>query len=55
LLTRAAQKSLPEAAKFESKEPSRYKVGSLGWVTVKLGPGEPPPLDLLERWIDESY
>jgi hypothetical protein len=30
-------------------------VGSLGWVTVKLGPGEPPPHDHFKRWIDKSY
>ncbi len=47
--------SLTEAAKLASKEPGRYEVGSLGWVKVSFSPHESPPLDLLQRWIDESY
>jgi hypothetical protein len=49
------RESIAEATKLASKEPSRYEVGSLGWVKVKLSAGEPPPLDLLEKWLDESY
>ena len=45
--------SLPEATRLASKEPGRYKVGGSGWVTVTLA--EPVPLDVLKRWIDESY
>src|SRR5713226_561020 len=41
------QESIAEATKLASKEPSRYEVGSLGWVKVKLSSGELPPLDLL--------
>jgi predicted DNA-binding protein (MmcQ/YjbR family) len=46
--------SLEEATRLASREPERYRPGSKGWVQVTLGPGE-PPLDLLQRWIDESY
>ncbi|MCI0541447.1 MAG: MmcQ/YjbR family DNA-binding protein [Verrucomicrobiales bacterium] len=46
--------SLAEATRLASKEPSRYQAGSVGWVTVKIGHDE-PPLELLEKWIDESY
>lgn len=46
--------SLTEAARLAAKEPERYKVGAHGWVWVALGAGA-PPLELLERWIDESY
>lgn len=47
--------SLGEAAKLAAKEPDRYQVGSSGWVSIKFGADAPPPLDVLERWIDESY
>ena len=47
--------SLAEAEKLASKEPVRYKVGAHGWVTVTWKGGAPPLLDVLERWIDESY
>jgi len=49
------RESIAEAAKLAAKEPGRYEVGALGWVKVKLSAGEQPPLDLLEKWIDESY
>lgn len=49
------RESLAEAAELASKEPGRYKIGAHGWVTVTFGDGEPSPLDVLERWIDESY
>lgn len=47
--------SLPEASALAAKEPGRYKVGAPGWVTVTFGEEDALPLDLLERWIDESY
>jgi predicted DNA-binding protein (MmcQ/YjbR family) len=46
--------SLPEAARLAQKEPGRYSAGAMGWIKVELTP-EPPPLDLLKRWIEESY
>ena len=36
-------------------EPTPYGLGKSGWVTAKFGPGELPPLDMLQAWIDESY
>jgi len=47
--------SLPEATALAAKEPERYKVGAHGWVTISFGEGHALPLDLLQRWIDESY
>lgn len=44
-----------EATDLASKEPSRYKVGAHGWVMVTFGSVESLPIDLLARWIDESY
>ena len=47
--------SLPEATKLAAKEPSRYKVGANGWIAVTVSDNLPPPLDVMVRWIDESY
>jgi len=49
------QASLAEAAKLAMKEPDRYQAGKIGWVTVRLHPGDALPIDFLERWIVESY
>lgn len=35
--------------------PSSHGLGRAGWVTVRYPPGEDPPLDMLEDWLDESY
>ncbi|HEX9189077.1 MAG TPA: MmcQ/YjbR family DNA-binding protein [Vicinamibacteria bacterium] len=35
--------------------PTGYGLGRSGWVTARFEAGEKPPLDLLKRWIDESY
>ena len=47
--------SLAEAAKLAAKEPELCKTGAKGWVTVKIDADASPPLDVLARWIDESY
>src|SRR5262249_21237923 len=47
--------SLPEAAKLAAKQPDHYRAGGGGWVKVVMGAGNSPPLDMLARWIDESY
>ena len=36
-------------------EPSGYGLGKSGWVTVRLLPGDDPPVDVLQGWIAESY
>lgn len=48
------RESLDQATEFAAREPGRYTVGAHGWVQVVPGEG-PLPLDVLERWIDESY
>jgi predicted DNA-binding protein (MmcQ/YjbR family) len=35
--------------------PTGYGLGKSGWVTARFGPGDKPPVELLQRWIDESY
>jgi predicted DNA-binding protein (MmcQ/YjbR family) len=47
--------SLPEAKKLAAAHPATYKIGGHDWVTITLPHGQPPPAELLQRWIEESY
>lgn len=47
--------SLPEAQAMAAQAPQRCQAGAGGWVTVKFGDGEPLPLSVMRRWLDESY
>jgi predicted DNA-binding protein (MmcQ/YjbR family) len=50
---------LPGSASFALglpfASPTAYGLGKSGWVTARFAPRERPPLELLKRWIDESY
>jgi predicted DNA-binding protein (MmcQ/YjbR family) len=35
--------------------PTGYGLGKAGWVTLRFGPGEVPPLEVLQAWVEESY
>jgi predicted DNA-binding protein (MmcQ/YjbR family) len=35
--------------------PTGYGLGKSGWVTARFGPKDKPPVDLLRKWIEESY
>lgn len=35
--------------------PTGYGLGKSGWVTAEFASRTRPPIDLLRRWIDESY
>ena len=35
--------------------PTGYGLGKSGWVTARFSPRAKPPVELLKRWIDESY
>jgi predicted DNA-binding protein (MmcQ/YjbR family) len=35
--------------------PTGYGLGKSGWVTAQFAARDRPPVDLLKRWIDESY
>jgi|SRR5579885_503598 len=48
-------KSLAQAGKLETKEPKRYKVGANGWVTVTYDSENPVDVELLQKWITESF
>ncbi|HKA08811.1 MAG TPA: MmcQ/YjbR family DNA-binding protein [Gemmataceae bacterium] len=49
------RESIEEANKLASSEPARFRVGGQGWVKIVFDSDNPAPLDVLERWIDESY
>ncbi len=36
-------------------EPTGYGLGKSGWVTATFGAKDRPPVEVLMRWIDESY
>jgi hypothetical protein len=47
--------SLVEAKKLAKAEPERYRVGANGWVKVTFSEDMPPAVDVLARWVAESY
>jgi len=46
--------SLPEAQRLADEQPGAFKVGVHGWVTLVFPVENPPPRELLERWVAES-
>lgn len=40
---------------FDFTEPTGYGLGRSGWVSSAFGPADEIDLELLERWISESY
>jgi predicted DNA-binding protein (MmcQ/YjbR family) len=36
-------------------KPTGYGLGKSGWVSAQFSDDEPPPVDMLKAWIDESY
>ena len=50
---------LPQSGTFalglEWAEPTHYGLGKAGWVTARFPARAKPPLDVLRKWIDESY
>jgi predicted DNA-binding protein (MmcQ/YjbR family) len=40
---------------FDFAVPTGYGLGRSGWITSRFGPADAPDLDLLKRWISESY
>jgi predicted DNA-binding protein (MmcQ/YjbR family) len=50
---------LPDSGTFalglEWTEPTGYGLGKAGWVSARFGPKAKPPVDVLCKWIDESY
>ena len=40
---------------FDFAEPTGYGLGRSGWITARFKDGEEPDMDLMCRWIRESY
>ncbi len=40
---------------FDFTEPTGYGLGRSGWITSRFKPEDVPDLELLRRWIRESY
>ena len=40
---------------FDFAEPAGYGLGRSGWISCRFASDEEPDLDLLRRWIAESY
>jgi predicted DNA-binding protein (MmcQ/YjbR family) len=50
---------LPQSRTFalglDWTEPTGYGLGKAGWVSARFGAKDKPPVDVLCKWIDESY
>ena len=55
----SATVKLPDSNAYALMQPyaerTGYGLGKSGWVTCRFNPGDDPPLDLLDEWIEESY
>ena len=40
---------------FDTCAPTGYGLGRSGWITASFRTGEAPDLELLKRWLAESY
>ena len=40
---------------FDFTAPTGYGLGRSGWITCTFGDGDSPDVELLQRWIAESY
>lgn len=43
------------ALQFPFAEPTHYGLGKHGWVTITLTKGDELPMDVLKKFIDESF
>ena len=47
--------SMPQARELAEKEPTRFEVGSTGWVTARFTAEEPRPERIWGKWLSESF
>ncbi len=47
--------SMPQALKLAAQDPTRFEVGSTGWVTARFTAEEPLPKRIWGKWLAESY
>lgn len=43
------------AETFDFASPAGYGLGRSGWISCRFSPGEEPDLELMKRWLAESY
>src|SRR5688500_11334571 len=43
------------ALKLPYTEPTHYGLGKHGWVSAHFGPKDQVPMDLIQKWIEESF
>ncbi len=43
------------AETFDFAAPAGYGLGRSGWISCRFAPGEEPDLELMKRWLAESY
>ena len=43
------------AEMFDFASPAGYGLGKSGWISCRFATGEAPDLDLMKRWLAESY
>ncbi|HTU12985.1 MAG TPA: MmcQ/YjbR family DNA-binding protein [Allosphingosinicella sp.] len=43
------------AEMFDFASPAGYGLGKSGWISCRFAPEETPDLDLMKRWLAESY
>ena len=43
------------AETFDFASPAGYGLGRSGWISCRFAPGEKPELELMKRWLAESY
>jgi hypothetical protein len=47
--------SMPDARELAVSQPTRFEVGSTGWVTSRFTAEEPLEAEVWKKWLDESY
>lgn len=47
--------SRSQAQQLAARSPSRFEVGSTGWVTARFTTDDPLPAALWKKWLAESY
>lgn len=49
------RESQKEMAALATKDPGHYGTGANGWASIKFTDDTAAPLELLEKWVGESY
>ena len=49
------KRSMSQAEKLAAREPSRFEVGSTGWVATRFTADKPLSKAIWQKWLAESY